>query len=70
MMNEDSFARLVAEDVKNRVTEEQRKYLRLYENRSRWREHILVLLANLEDQVVEIDEHQEDDKERYGSFGD
>jgi hypothetical protein len=70
MMNEDSFARLVAEDVKNRVTDEQRKYLRLYENRSRWREHILVLLANLEDQVVEIDEHQEDDKERYGSFGD
>jgi len=70
MMGEESFARLVAEDVKNRVTDEQRKYLRLYENRARWREHILALLDNLEDQVAEIDERQEEDKQRYGSLGD
>jgi hypothetical protein len=70
MMNEESFARLVAEDVKNRVTDEQRRYIRLYENRPRWREHILALLDNLEDQIVEIEEHQEQDKIRYGSLGD
>lgn len=70
MISEDSFARLVAEDVKNRVSDEQRKYLRLYENRGRWREHILALLDNLEDQIGEIDKRVEDDRALYGALGD
>lgn len=70
MISEESFARLVADDVKNRVTDEQRKYLRLYENRGRWREHILALLENLESQVEEIDRRVEQDRDLYGSLGD
>ena len=70
MMNEESFARLVADDVKNKVTDEQRKYLRLYENRGRWREHILALLANLESQFEEIDKRCDEDRRLYSALGD
>lgn len=70
MISEDSFARLVADDVKNRVSNEQGKYLRLYENRPRWREHILGLLENLEDQLTEIDERVIADREIYSPLGD
>ena len=36
-MNDESFARLVADDVKNKSTEAQKKYLQLPENIKRWR---------------------------------
>ena len=35
-MNDDAFARLVAQDVKNKVDPGQRAYLRLPENTQRW----------------------------------
>ena len=34
-MNDDTFARVVAEDVKNRATQPQKEYLKLPENWSR-----------------------------------
>lgn len=70
MMPDDQFARLVADDVKNKVTDEQKMYLRLPDNRDRWMVNILALLNNLDQQVKEIEEHEEDDQEMYGSLGD
>ena len=65
MMPDDQFARLVADDVKNKVTDEQKMYLRLPDNRDRWMVNILALLNNLDQQVKEIEEHEEDDQEMY-----
>jgi len=70
MMLDDQFARLVADDVKNRVTDEQKRYLRLPDNRDRWMINIIALLGNLDQQVKEIEEHEENDQEMYGSLGD
>jgi|APGre2960657404_1045060.scaffolds.fasta_scaffold84179_2 hypothetical protein len=70
MMPDDQFARLVADDVKNKVTDEQKRYLRLPDNRDRWMVNILALLNNLDQQVREIEEHEEDDQGLYGSLGD
>lgn len=70
MLNEEAFARIVAEDVKNRVTDEQARYLRLPENRDQWRRNIIALLQNLSDQLEEIDLKERRDRERYGALGD
>jgi hypothetical protein len=70
MMPDDQFARLVADDVKNKVTDEQRSYLRLPDNRDRWMVNIIALLNNLDNQVRDIEEHEENDQETYGSLGD
>ena len=69
MMSDETFARLVADDVKNRVTDEQRQYLRLSENRDRWMIHIIALLRNLDQQVRDIEAHEERDREIYGALG-
>lgn len=70
MMSDETFARLVADDVKNRVSDEQRRYLRMPENRDRWMINIIALLRNLDQQVAEIEAHEERDREIYGALGD
>lgn len=57
-MNDDTFARVVAEDVKNRATEAQREYLMLPENWSKWQRALKTLENNLNDQVIAI-QHSE-----------
>lgn len=54
MLSDDAFMRLVAEDVKNKVSESQKSYLRLPENLDRWGRALTSLLSNLDDQVNEI----------------
>lgn len=61
MLNDDAFARLVAEDVKNRVSNSQRDYLRLPENWERWQTALRLLLDNLNDQLVDIEERSSSD---------
>ena len=68
-MQDETFARLVAEEVKNRVTDTQVDYLRLPENWGRWQRALLTLIDNLNNQLVGIDEQEKADADRYRSLG-
>jgi hypothetical protein len=69
MLNDDAFARLVAEDVKNRVTDSQSDYLRLPENWSRWSRALTILYDNLQDQLDELGERERIEIGRYEMLG-
>lgn len=69
MLNDDAFMRLVAEDVKNRTTNEQRNYLRLEESRTRWRRALQSLIVNLDEQLAEMDSREQAEKERLTRLG-
>jgi len=69
MIPDEFFARLVADDVKNRVTAQQREELMLENNWDRWKRGLLSLLDNLEDQVENIKIDAEADAVRYGGMG-
>lgn len=69
IMSDDSFARLVADDVKNKVTPGRRATLHAPENWDRWKRALLALVKNLEDQLEEIDMDADSDAKRYGSMG-
>lgn len=70
MLSDDAFASLIAEDVKNRISESQKTYLRLPENRDRWLRGLQLLLANLNDQIQDLDQRESIEVERYKSLGD
>lgn len=69
-MLDETFARLVAEEVKNRVTEEQREYLRLPENWTRWQRALMILADNLNKQLEVLASQEQGDTERYKALGD
>jgi hypothetical protein len=69
-MNEDAFARLVAEEVKNKVPDSQRDYLRLPENWTHWQRALLVLIENLNGQLDELADAEKTATTRYKDFGD
>ena len=69
MLTDDNFARLVAEDVKNRVSAEQTDYLRLPENMSRWKRSLQLLLVNLDGQLDELATKEELEVRRYQGLG-
>jgi len=50
-MDEDDFDRIVSEDVKNLLPEEQSDYLRLPQNQTNWRAALLKLIKSLDDQI-------------------
>lgn len=68
-MNDDAFARLVAEEIKNQVTQSQRDYLNLPENWARWQRAVQILADNLERQLKMIRESEEEETERYRDLG-
>lgn len=68
-MSDDSFAGLVAEEVKNKVTPSQRKFLELPENRSRWRRALEILSKNLDEQIRTHDRLAREEYERYEAMG-
>lgn len=68
-MNDDVFARLVAEDVKNKISHTQRKVLRQPQNYDRWQRALLALLRNVEDQIEDIKDDMEADSDRYKALG-
>lgn len=68
-MNDDAFARLVAEEIKNRVSQSQRDYLNLPENWGRWQRAIQLLANNLENQIKSITQHESDEISRYEKVG-
>ena len=69
-MNDEVFAQLVAEDVKNKVSESQRDYLMLPQNRERWKRALLALSENLENQMDNINYDKQREVERYVALGD
>ena len=68
-MNDESFARLVADDVKNKSTEAQKKYLQLPENIKRWRRALEYLDSNLEEQLKQIKSFEASKLKEYEHLG-
>lgn len=69
MLPDEPFARLVADDVKNKVSASQAEYLRLPENRERWRENLQALLRNLGVQLQELADRERSEIGRYETLG-
>jgi hypothetical protein len=68
-ISDDAFARLVADEVKNKLTPQRRAVLLQQENWDRWKRALLALINNLENQVQSISEDADADAERYGAMG-
>ena len=66
--NDDTFARMVAEEVKNKVTPLERAELRRVENWDRWKRALLALSENLQRQIEGIEADSESDQKRYSSL--
>lgn len=68
-MNDDAFARMVAEEVKNKLSPLHKKELMEPENWQRWKTALLALSENLQNQIEDIEEDAESDAHRYASLG-
>ena len=68
-MNDDTFARIVAEDVKNKATTSQQEYLSMTHNRDRWKRALTALIDNLNNQIEDITDDETADIERYEKLG-
>lgn len=68
-LNDDEFARLVSEDVKNKVSSRQRQVLLDPSNWDRWKRALVILIENLDEQIEDINSDQEADKKRFSSMG-
>ena len=68
-MNDEAFSRLVAEEVKNKASEAQKKYLASPENLVRWKRALKYLSENLEAQTQEIDNYEAERLQKYKSLG-
>lgn len=66
---DEFFARLVADDVKNKITVQQREILMEETNWDRWKRSLWALLDNLAEQIENIGMDAEADAVRYGSMG-
>lgn len=69
MISDEDFAGMVAEEVKNKLSANQRKELLKNENWERWRDTLVALVDNLNDQIDSIDADAEADRLRYESMG-
>lgn len=67
-MNDEVFARLVAEEVKNRVSDVQREFLAMPENWGRWKTALEALLDNLDRQLVDLDQRDQRAKDTYSGI--
>lgn len=68
-INDDEFARMVAEEVKNKLSPIHKEILLDKENWIRWREALVALSDNLQNQIDNIEADAESDKERFSSMG-
>lgn len=68
-MTDDAFARLVAEEVKNKVSRSQRSVLMGKENWDKWKRALITLIESLQRQLDNIEEDEEADKQRYADLG-
>lgn len=68
-MDDQTFAKMVAEEVKNKLSPNQRKILFLEENWERWRVNLVALLDNIKNQTESTELSRQADIARYESFG-
>jgi hypothetical protein len=69
LLNDDAFARMVAEEVKNKLSPLHKKQLMQKENWERWRDALLFLSENLQEQIDEIEYDSNADEARYMALG-
>ena len=69
MMNDDAFARMVAEEVKNKISHMHKKELLDQSNWDRWQKALIALSNNIQEQIDSISADAEEDKYRYESMG-
>ena len=67
--NDDSFARMVAEEVKNKLSPLHKQELMKPENWGRWKDALVALSDNLQRQIDNIEADSLSDSERYASLG-
>jgi hypothetical protein len=58
MITDRDFENLVAEDVRGKVSDEQREYLRVPDRRDRWREALAGLHTKLDGQLERLDDRE------------
>lgn len=68
-VNDDAFARLIAEDVKNNSSPSQREFLGMKSNLNRWQRGLIALASNLNQQIASIESDEESDASRYLGMG-
>ena len=68
-MDDETFARIVAQDVKNKLNSREKDYLNLPENRDRWVRSLVFLKENLNDQLVDLDDQEQIETNRYEALG-
>jgi hypothetical protein len=64
-VNDDTFANMVADDVKNKVTPQQRAILMEQKNWDKWKRALVVLVDNLDEQISDAKCAMEVDANRY-----
>lgn len=69
IINDDTFAYYVAEEVKNKLTPLHKKLLMQKENWERWRDALVILSENLRQQIEDLRMDSEADKTRYSAMG-
>jgi len=67
--NDDDFARTVAEEVKNKLSPDQKSELLKPENWGRWRDALIALSENLQNQIDNIESDAQSDSRRYSAMG-
>ena len=67
--NDDAFARMVAEEVKNKLSPLHKSTLMKEENWERWKDALIALSDNLQNQIESIEEDAESDEKRYSDLG-
>jgi hypothetical protein len=68
-IDNQTFAKMVAEEVKNKLSPNQRRVLLEKENWERWRLNLVALLENLDAQTAAAERSRIADIRRYESFG-
>lgn len=69
MITDDVFAKMVAEEVKNRLSPNQKQILLQPENWGRWKQALIYLIENLEEQISDLKVDSIADSERYAKMG-
>lgn len=69
LLNDDTFAYYVAEEVKNKLTPMHKKLLMEKENWARWRDALVLLSDGLQQQIEDIQIDCESDKARFSAMG-
>jgi len=68
-VSDDEFARLVSEDVKNKISMRQKEILLDPNNWGRWQRALLMLIDNVDNQLEEINMDRQADRNRYEAMG-